>query len=165
MNLLNDALEHDVIEMAHEETGVTNTLHSMLGRNLVLLKEGNTHHEDLIAFLDVNMIEMENADKLEAVTRLNADVTALEIAMKTLARITQLSLATYLRTAGRAPHLDAFRAVCDRIGSLSFGARASPPKNSGGKTPFSLGRGRADKVQVERGWLSCSLLTTARTAR
>lgn len=96
ISLLTDSLTHDEAKMPDEDDAGIEDLQRTLARSQVLLDSANTRHVDYLSFLEVHISKMEDVDMTQAVTQLNDDVTALEIAMKTMARITQLSLADYI---------------------------------------------------------------------
>ena len=96
LNLLNDALLHDGNTNPTENAEDLSTVERTMGRNLNLLDDANSRHTEYIGFLETRIIDMENVDLTEAVTRLNDDVLALEVSMQAMARISQLSLAAYI---------------------------------------------------------------------
>lgn len=96
LDLLSDSLEHNESQMPDEESDDLSNVQRLIGRNQILLADANERHKEYIGFLEVRAANMENVDPMEAVTRLNTDSTSLEIAMKSLAKISQLTLADYI---------------------------------------------------------------------
>lgn len=96
INLLGDALQHSEATLPNESnSGLTDVQHT-LGRNAVILDDTNKRHQDYMTFLDTRVADMEDIDPLEAVTRIQSDSTALQIAMKTMARISEITLSDYI---------------------------------------------------------------------
>ncbi|MBF0093229.1 MAG: hypothetical protein HQL34_01645 [Alphaproteobacteria bacterium] len=96
INLLGDSLQHSASALPNESTSGIVDVQNTLGRNAVILDDTNKRHQDYMTFLDSRTADMENIDPLEAITRLQSDSNTLEIAMKTLARISDLSLSKYI---------------------------------------------------------------------
>ena len=79
-----------------ESSGNLSQVQQDLGYQQVLLSQTNEQHEDLIAYLDLQVIETENIDSLEVISRLLDESNALEAAYQAISRIQQLSLTNYL---------------------------------------------------------------------
>lgn len=62
----------------------------------ILIKQMNETHNQLIGFLDTEISDVENADRLEVVSRLLDTSQALEASYQAMARIRQLSLHNFL---------------------------------------------------------------------
>ncbi|MEO5373820.1 MAG: hypothetical protein H7840_06010 [Alphaproteobacteria bacterium] len=96
LKMLNDSLEHDPTGMAAENTGDIRNLQNTIGRNQVVLSDADDRHTEFMSFLSTRIIEIENVNPLETAATLNSDITALDISMKVLARVQQLSLSDYI---------------------------------------------------------------------
>ncbi|MBL8659931.1 MAG: hypothetical protein JNM75_09270 [Rhodospirillales bacterium] len=79
-----------------EESGSIESVRMGLGFDLSVLAETNERHRDLAASLDDQIAKIENADPLEAITRLLDDGRALEASYQVVARIRAFSLVNYL---------------------------------------------------------------------
>lgn len=73
-----------------------NTLYSGTELNRVLLRDVDTKHENFAAFAERSIIDIEQVDSAEAITRLNIEQVTLEASFATLARIQNLSLFNFL---------------------------------------------------------------------
>jgi len=67
-----------------------------IGYQQVLLHETNERHEQFITTLENQAAKVENADPLEAITKLLDQSRALEASYEAVSRIRQLSLIDYL---------------------------------------------------------------------
>ena len=72
-------------------------LETDLGFQRVLIDQTSTNHKRLITFFQERITEIEDVDRVEAVTNLIADQQVLEASFQALARIRNLSLADFLR--------------------------------------------------------------------
>ena len=70
---------------------------STLGLRQARLEQINTAHSDAEVYLEQRISDIENVDLAEAVTRMTQDQILLESAMATISRLSQLSLADFLR--------------------------------------------------------------------
>lgn len=64
--------------------------------NRVLLNDVDTKHENFAAFAEQSIIDIEQVDPAEAITRLNTEQVTLEASFATIARIQSLSLVKFL---------------------------------------------------------------------
>ena len=67
-----------------------------LSFDLIRIKRTQDLHANFIGFLETSIANVENADPLEAITKLLADQRTLEASFQTLARIRQLSLVNFI---------------------------------------------------------------------
>lgn len=74
-----------------------NELFSEVELNRVLLRDVNIKHENFAAFAEQTIIDIEQVDPAEAITRLNIEQVSLEASFATIARIQSLSLLNFLR--------------------------------------------------------------------
>ncbi len=79
-----------------ESTGNLRQVQQDLGYRQVLINQTNEQHEQLIGFFDQRVIEAENIDSLEVISRLLDESNALEAAYQAISRLQQLSLTNYL---------------------------------------------------------------------
>ncbi len=68
-----------------------------VGSRQVLIDQINVRHERFVFFLETQISEAEDADSLDAITRLLDDSRTLEASYQALARIRDLSLSNFLR--------------------------------------------------------------------
>lgn len=73
-----------------------NQLSINLGYDRVLINQTNDTHTQLIAFYEERIINMENVDPTDAITRLLDETRALDASFQAMARIRQLSLSNYI---------------------------------------------------------------------
>lgn len=97
--LVNSALDPTVPgtpPFGAEQSGNFDQVLTDLAFERVLIDQTNTNHKRLITFFDDRSSEIEDQDRLEAVTRLLADQQVLEASFQALARIRNLTLADFL---------------------------------------------------------------------
>ncbi|MBC7952213.1 MAG: hypothetical protein H7Z12_10415 [Rhodospirillaceae bacterium] len=98
--LIQDALSRNgtgVGPFGAEQAGDLESLQSQVGTTAKLILEKNNKHASFSGFLDVRIVDLENVDKTEAITRLMDDKTALEASYQTLSNVRSLSLLNYLK--------------------------------------------------------------------
>ncbi len=69
---------------------------TQIGFKRVLIDQTNRSHKELIVFFETRVSDVEDADRLESVTKLIADQQVLEASFRALAQIRNLSLADFL---------------------------------------------------------------------
>lgn len=79
-----------------ENTSNIRQIEQDLGYQQVLISQTNEQHEDLIAFFDQRVIDSENVDSLEVISRLLDESNALEAAYQAISRLQKLSLTNFL---------------------------------------------------------------------
>ena len=97
--LTTSALELNAVGTAPfgtESTGNLRQVQQDLGYQQVLVSQTNEQHENLIAFFDQRVVDTENIDSLEVISRLLDESNALEAAYQAISRLQQLSLTNYL---------------------------------------------------------------------
>ena len=72
-------------------------LRSKIGSDLLALEQMKTRHLDFTVFTTESISQIENVDIAAAVARLSIDQTFLEASYMLTARLSQLSLANFLR--------------------------------------------------------------------
>ena len=72
-------------------------LRSGIGFNRQILEQAKSRNEDFMVFTNEAISQIENVDLAEAVTRISAEQTQLEASFSLTARLSQLSLANFLR--------------------------------------------------------------------
>ena len=92
VTLLTEAL--DVDPSGQKTIG---TLYAEVELNRALLNDIKTKHENFTAFAERSIIDIEQIDTAEAITRLNIEQVTLEASFTVIARIQRLTLATFLR--------------------------------------------------------------------
>jgi len=95
MTVLNDSLQHDSGNTQEKSSDVTGMLYNV-GANKSSISRAITEHKEFVDTTETRITELENVNMLEAVTRLNDNVRALETSYTSFGRIRQLSLAQYL---------------------------------------------------------------------
>jgi flagellin-like hook-associated protein FlgL len=99
IELLNQALEPAdpaVLAAAGELPGNLAEVRAGIGFDQVVLNEATIRQRDLIARLEIEAGEIENADPLETITRLLDESRALEASYQALAHVRRLSLTEFL---------------------------------------------------------------------
>ena len=97
--LLNNALDRAVDDpppYGPELDGTIERMQMDIGYRQVLIHETNERHKQFIATLEGRIADVENADPLEAITKLLDQSRALEASYQAISRIRQLSLTDYL---------------------------------------------------------------------
>ena len=94
LNLLGNTL--DGTPVTGEQNGGFADVSQTLGTNAVSLNTADTNDQSYQSFLDTQVQNMTEVDPVAAVAQLQNDTTALQVAMKALASITNLSLLTYM---------------------------------------------------------------------
>ena len=72
-------------------------IRSKIGSDLLALEQMKTRHQDFTVFTNESISQIENVDVAAAVARLSIDQTFLEASYMLTARLSQLSLANFLR--------------------------------------------------------------------
>ena len=72
-------------------------IRSRIGSDLMALEQMKTRHQDFTVFTNESISQIENVDVAAAVSRLSIDQTFLEASYMLTARLSQLSLANFLR--------------------------------------------------------------------
>lgn len=99
MYLLNAALDETVSgtpPFGTELTGSFESVEQDIGFEQFLIEQINQTHQRFIGFLEQDIAKVENADPLEAITKLLDDEQALNASYQTFSRIRQLSLTNFL---------------------------------------------------------------------
>lgn len=99
-SLMQDAIARNgdgVGPFGAELSGDIESLQARVGITEGLVKTKNEKHTAFSGFLDTRIIEMENIDKTEAVTRLLDDQQALQTSYQALASVRNLSLLNYMK--------------------------------------------------------------------
>jgi len=97
--LLNAALDETVSGTAPFGTELEGSFESVeqdIGFDQFLINQINSTHERFIGFLEQDIADVENADPLEAITKLLDDEQALNASYQVFSRIRQLSLTNFL---------------------------------------------------------------------
>jgi flagellin-like hook-associated protein FlgL len=92
---INDSIQHD----AHNTSELTSDLTSMsyaLGTNKISLNNAIEEQKNFVGTTEARLADLENVNALDAVTRLNDTMNALQTSYTAFGRIRQLSLANYL---------------------------------------------------------------------
>ncbi|MFL2771860.1 MAG: hypothetical protein ACJZ9F_12735 [Rhodospirillaceae bacterium] len=94
LGLINDAIEHS--PLSTEQASDLQDVAQRLALNQKIIFDAKQDMIEFNSFLGQRQIQLENVDVTEAAVRLQDDVRALEISFATLARVQQLSLATFI---------------------------------------------------------------------
>ncbi|MBI4966812.1 MAG: hypothetical protein HZC25_01710 [Rhodospirillales bacterium] len=95
ITLLNDSIMHDAANTAEKTSDLTGMLYNV-GANKSSISRAISEHKEFVDTTEMRLSELENVNMLEAVTRLNDNVRALETSYTSFGRIRQLSLAQFL---------------------------------------------------------------------
>ncbi|MBB4313562.1 flagellin [Roseospira marina] len=95
MALLSDATNH-TSAMPSEDPSDIEQVGSLIGFNQVTLDRAIDEAKTFASYLSIRQTEIESVDKLEAAANLNNDALALETAMASFARISEVSLLSYI---------------------------------------------------------------------
>ena len=100
LNLIDLSLKGNSSTNPQYEAGFTNNLSQTfvtVGYQRTLIQDANATHTRLSGFFEQRVSELENMDKLDAITRLLDDQKSLEASYQAMAAIRGLSLHNYLR--------------------------------------------------------------------
>jgi flagellin-like hook-associated protein FlgL len=97
--LLNSALDvtaEDERPFGQERKGNIETVEMTIGFEQVLLDETNRRHNELIAMMDGNVLEIENVDTTETISKLLDVSRSVEASLQVIAMVRELSLTNFL---------------------------------------------------------------------
>jgi len=94
ITLINDSLQHEPASSEMESDMLT--MQYMIETNATMLKRAIDRQVNFKATSESRLAELENIDKVTAVTLLTSQQTALEVAYTAFGRIRQLSLADFI---------------------------------------------------------------------
>jgi flagellin-like hook-associated protein FlgL len=94
LDLVNDGMSHPA--SSTEKASDLEDLTNKIGSNLNILDNTITAAKENVVFMNNRIGDIENVDKMEAVTRLNQDFLTLQVSMQAIGQYSQLSLANYI---------------------------------------------------------------------
>jgi len=100
LNLIDLSLKGNSSTNPQYEAGFTNNIEQSfvtLGYQRSLIIESNDIHTRLAGFFETRVSELENIDKIDAITRLLDDQKSIEASYQAMAAVRGLSLHNYLR--------------------------------------------------------------------
>lgn len=100
LNLIDLSLKGNSSTNPQYEIGFTNNIEQSfvtLGYQRSLIQDANATHTRLAGFFESRVADLENIDKLDAITRLLDDQKSLEASYQAMATVRSLSLHNYLR--------------------------------------------------------------------